>query len=133
VSPDVFSRNRGEIVDHPIVRGRRAGEQVDSVATFSGHAVYASRDWAPLLKFRAGAVGAVPSPDIPRADWPVFSLDGWLQAAARKLGAGRVVWLGEVSVCTAIVTQTGMNHPAASQNAQFCLNVSHWLSGVLDG
>jgi hypothetical protein len=24
----------------------------------------------------------------------------------------------------------GMNHPSAPQNAQFLLNVMHWLSGV---
>jgi len=26
----------------------------------------------------------------------------------------------------------GMNHPAAKRNAQFPLNVMHWLSGLLD-
>ncbi len=26
----------------------------------------------------------------------------------------------------------GMNHPLAKQNAQFALNVMHWLSGILD-
>jgi len=26
----------------------------------------------------------------------------------------------------------GMNHPLAKQNAQFALNVMHWLSGMLD-
>ncbi len=26
----------------------------------------------------------------------------------------------------------GLNHPDAGQNAQFVLNVLHWLSGLLD-
>jgi len=26
----------------------------------------------------------------------------------------------------------GMNHPAAKQNAQFLLNVIHWLDGLIE-
>ena len=50
---------------------------------------------------------------------------------------GRVVFLGEAAMCTAQVSGAeknpmGMNHPGANQNAQFCLNVVHWLDGVLE-
>jgi hypothetical protein len=128
---DVFARSRGEIVEHPIVRGRDASERVDSVATFTGHAFFTSREWSPLLRFGAGSVGLIPFPDRPRAEWPHFSVDGWAQAAARDLGQGRVVWLGEVSTCTALRGRTGMNHPAAGQNAQFCRNAVRWLARVL--
>ncbi|MCH7766830.1 MAG: hypothetical protein IH916_09770, partial [Acidobacteria bacterium] len=45
--------------------------------------------------------------------------------------------LGEAAMCTAQVSgperrPMGMNHPKAPQNAQFCLNVVRWLSGLLD-
>lgn len=130
--PDVFARNRGELGDHAILRGRNAQEVVDSVDTFTGHAFWASRDWSPLLKFGDGATGYLPQPSLPRAEWPSMSLTGWLQAAARQLGSGRVVWLGEVSACTALHGATGMNNPGAAQNAQFCLNINRWLSRALD-
>jgi hypothetical protein len=128
---DVFARARGEVADHSITRGRSAAERIDSVATFHGHAFRASREWAPLLLFSAGSVGFVPIPDLPRAEWPHFPVEGWAHAAARRIGKGRVVWLGEVSTCTALRGPIGMNHPAARQNAQFCLNTARWLSGVL--
>ena len=131
---DVFARGRAQLADHVITRGRSAPEQIDSVATFTGHAFLASREWSPLLRFSHGAVGYVPFPDLAtRSDWPHFDVGGWLQAAARPLGGGRIVWLGEVSMCTALQGANGMNHPAAGQNAQFCLNINRWLSRALDG
>ncbi len=129
---EVFARNRGEVLDHPVVRGRNTNERVDSVVTFTGHAFLASSEWRPLLRFSAGSIGLLPFPDLPRADWPHFDIDGWLQAATRPLGNGRVVWLAEVSVCTALGRDTGMNHPRAKQNAQFCLNIHRWLAGILN-
>jgi hypothetical protein len=30
------------------------------------------------------------------------------------------------------VRRVGLNHPEAIHNAQFVLNVMHWLSGLLD-
>jgi hypothetical protein len=131
-SLDVFARQRREVADHPITRGRKATERVDSVATFTGHAFLASREWSPLLTFGAGSTGYIPYPDLPRPEWPRFAISGWFQGAARRLGAGRVVWLGEASVCTALQDKLGMNHPAARQNAQFCLSITRWLTRALD-
>lgn len=130
--PDVFARTRGEVVEHAVFRGRGKPERVDSVATFHGQAFRASSAWSPLLQFGAASTGYMPFVDIPRTQWPHFSLDGWLHAAARSVGKGRVVWLGEVSTCTALHGPLGMNHPTATQNAQFCLNVIRWLSRLLD-
>lgn len=138
--PDVFSRESGDVLDHAIVRGRSETERVDSVATFTGHPFQASRDWSPLLKFGPEATAYVHLgfnfPDLPRELWPRFSIGGWLHAATRRLEKGRVVLLGEVSICTALRLgeerhPVGMNHPSAAQNAQFCLNSVRWLSGRL--
>jgi hypothetical protein len=126
--PDVFARSRGELLDHAIMRGRNELERIDSVATFHGEAFRASGDWSPLLRFGPGSIGYIPFAELPRAEWAHFSLDGWLHAAARRVGKGRVIWLGEVSICTALRGPTGMNHPAARLNPQFCINAIRWLS-----
>ena len=139
--PDVFSRASGHLLDHAILRGRSESERVDAVATFTGHSFQASREWSPLLKFGPEAFAYVDVgrnfPDIPGSQRPRFSVGNWWHAAARRLEKGRVVWLGEVSICTALRLgeerrPVGMNHPEARQNAQFCLNVARWLSGALD-
>ena len=73
--------------------------------------------------------------DAAWTDGPLLSVAGWLQGGTRKLDQGRVAILGEAAMCTAQLEGTvpdGMNAPQASQNAQFCLNVMHWLSGLLD-
>ena len=76
-------------------------------------------------------------PDIALSEDPLFEIAGWLHGATRRLGQGRLVILGEAAMCTAQRSgreqrAMGMNHPEAAQNAQFCLNVVHWLSGLLD-
>jgi hypothetical protein len=57
-----------------------------------------------------------------------------------RFGSGRVAVFGEAALFTAqsyvldgVTRQMGMNHPSAAQNAQFVLNVMHWLTGLLDG
>jgi hypothetical protein len=138
--PEVFSVTDGGLRDHAIVRGRNATERVDRIATFSGAAFLASLEWSPLMVFGAGAVGLVDLGynfrGLPDAAWPHFSVGGWLLAASRRVESGRVVMLNEVGTCAARVVgpahePVGMNHPEAPQNAQFCLNVARWLSGLL--
>jgi hypothetical protein len=138
--PDVFTRVDGRLSDHPILRGRTESERIDSVASFVGMAFWTSREWSPLLQFGSGSFVSVNLDlnfsELPRDQWPAFSIPGWSHAAARKLGTGRVVWLGEFTICTALRAgqervPLGMNHPAAAQNAQFCLSIVRWLSGVL--
>ncbi|MFQ5817596.1 MAG: hypothetical protein ACE5H2_06540 [Terriglobia bacterium] len=132
--------NAGTLESHPIVKGRTPQEQIDSVVTFTGHAFYPSANVEPILVFGPKAVCQVPLKlnfeDASWEDGPQFSVGGWLQGAALRLGEGRVVILGEAAMCTAQVegpnrTPMGMNTPVALQNAQFCLNVVRWLSGLL--
>jgi hypothetical protein len=59
-----------------------------------------------------------------------------LQGAVLDVGRGRVAAFGEAGMFTAQVSegngeQVGMNHPQASHNAQFVLNVLHWLADIL--
>ncbi len=129
----------GTLGNHPILEGRSDGERVDSVFTFSGHAFWPSQELQPLLIFDSDAVAEIPLSyavtGVPRSEWPRISIAGWLQGAAGLIGGGRFVILGEAAMCTAQVDEDGpwgMNHPLAIQNAQFCLNVLHWLSGMID-
>jgi hypothetical protein len=67
---------------------------------------------------------------------PSISASGMLQGAAVRFGKGRVAAFGEAAMFSAQAvgpngTPAGMNDPTAPQNAQFLLNVVHWLSGLL--
>lgn len=132
-----FTRSDGSLADHPITRGRNASEHIDSVIAFTGQA------------FRLGGPGdalMTLGPNIqllmPEVAWqfskltPRVSASGMLQGAAIQYGTGRVAVFGEAAMFTAQLsgpsrTPAGMNDPTAPQNAQFLLNVIHWLSGLL--
>jgi hypothetical protein len=121
----------GTLGRHPILAGRGEDERIRWVITYTGHAIHPSRRVEPLLIFGPEAVAAVDRPDA-----SLIPVPGWLQAGAAQFGSGRVVVLGEAAACTAQVggprrIRTGMNTSIAPHNAQFCLNVIHWLSGLL--
>ncbi len=139
--PDVFRTSDGTLQPHPILRGRSRVEQIDSVMTFIGQAVQITQGWESLLIFGTDAVAKISLEQSFQegswGEWPVFSVAGWVHGAVREWGEGRVVFLGEAAMCSAQVSGAernpmGMNDPRASQNAQFCLNVVRWLTGVLD-
>ena len=72
-----------------------------------------------------------------REDTPRIPVGGWSQGAFMKFGKGRLAVFGEAAMFTAQVSgkskrKMGMNHPAAKQNAQFLLNVIHWLDGLIE-
>ncbi len=137
--PMKFRLKDGSLQDHPITRGRNPTEAVKFVTTFTGQAfriepgVSAQSlmilDTKSVLMFPLEAGGV--SEKTPR-----LSAAGMLQGAALRLGAGSVAVFGEAAMFTAQVSgperrPMGMNHPEAPYNAQFVLNVLHWLSGLL--
>lgn len=135
-----FSRATGSLADHPITRGRAEAERVQSIASFTGQAFRFVAPGEPLMRM----------PDdwevlLPVDAWefdastPRVSARGLVQGGALRFGAGRVAVFGEAAMFTAqsvvrdgVVARFGMNHPAATENAQFVLNVLHWLTGLLD-
>lgn len=124
--------NPGTLGSHAILQGRSAVERVRWVVSFMGHAFYPSSRVRPLLTFGPRAVAV-----LDRAETATFPIGGWLQGGALELARGRAVVLGEASMCTAHVggprrIRTGMNIPEAPDNAQFCLNVVHWLTRLID-
>ena len=135
--PDVFRLADGTLSDHTITRGRTTVDEVEAVATWTGAAFRASREFVALMSYgpqsRAWPELTETFPHLPREQYPVFEVEGWLAAAARDVGNGRLVVLGEASMCTAQRNDSGpwgMNTDAGADNPRFCLNTARWLSGA---
>ena len=128
--PIVFRRNDGSLNAHAITDG------IDSIATFTGQAFRAADSTiTPLLVFGPGITTYEPTTAWEFDGVPAGTATGMLQGAARAVGAGRVVVLGEAAMLTAQVAgperrPMGMNAPVAGQNQRFVLNVMHWLAGA---
>lgn len=129
-----FSRADGSLAAHPVSEGRAAAERVDSVTSFTGQAFRLRGSGQALLTLRDDTVLL-----MPEEAWqfsrrtPRLSAAGWLQGAVLEFGRGRCGFFGEAAMFTAQLggpdrRPMGMNDPAAPQNAQFALNVVHWLS-----
>jgi hypothetical protein len=139
---DVFRIADGTLKSHAITRGRSSDENVNTVVTFTGQAAHITEDWEQMMVFGPAAIAVINPQQTFQIQSsaggnPSFSAAGLTHAATRLLAKGRVVFLGEAAMCTAQVagperTKMGMNNPIAKQNAQFCVNVVHWLTKVID-
>lgn len=139
VSTMRFARGDGSLADHPVTRGRGADERVDSVFAFTGQAFRVTAPGAePLMTLGRGTVLL-----LPEVAWQFSAqtrrenVAGQLQGAVLRHGRGRVAVFGEAAMFSAQRAgpqrqPMGMNNPGAPQNAQFLLNVMHWLTGVLE-
>jgi hypothetical protein len=128
-TPDHFTRAAGSLRDHAVADGREAGERVESVGTFTGSAFRGGETLEPILVLGPGYVSWITK----ESHSPVA---GWLQGAALRLGKGRVAIFGEAAMFSAQLAGAqrrpmGMNHPEVPQNAQFLLNILHWLAGLI--
>jgi hypothetical protein len=140
--PDFYFRrsNSTEVLsDHPTSNGRTATEGVSKEVSFTGSAfeVDADRNAQPLLTLGPNVVSIMAT----RAwTWdrntPRIPNEGDFQGAVMRVGEGRVAVFGEAAMFSAQFrsdgSKMGMNAPYAEENYKFVLNVSHWLSGLLD-
>lgn len=134
--------------DHAITRGRDADEAVASVMAFTGQSLIPPEGAGVLMRLGPQAWEAATPQDAAAvveavrtgaSDNPaVHSAAGRAQGLAFAYGEGRVVVLGEAGMLSAQVvrwpdgrpdTRFGMN--VAPGNAQFGLNIMHWLTGLL--
>ncbi len=141
--PEIVRRADGLMADHLILRGRRPSERIDSIATHGAGAFFPSAWIQPVLLFGPRGTGWVflgdmgqALPEIPEQEWPRFSIEGWLLAGTRQWGAGRIVFFGDVTLCTAqlygpAAIPLAMSHPSGAQNPLLCLNMVRWLAGAL--
>ena len=134
----IFRVSEGLLKQHPILDGRHSGESISAVRTFTGQAFKAVADVQPLLVFGKGHEMLLPQ-RAGRFDENTERVDvsGWYHAATRRLGEGRVLVFGEAALFSAQVSggdkrPMGLNAPGAEQNQQLCLNVMHWLTGLLE-
>ncbi|HKS53728.1 MAG TPA: DUF4350 domain-containing protein [Steroidobacteraceae bacterium] len=130
----------GGLVDHAITRGRNPGEEVSALKAFTGQAFRPLVAVAPLMRMPPDWSVYFPQQASEfTATTPYESARGLLQGAVLLHGQGRVAVFGEAAMFSAqtivlgdqVIGRMGMNDPEAQQNAQFVLNVLHWLSGLL--
>ena len=137
--PIVFRRGAdGGLASHAIMDGRSSRERIDSVVSFTGSAFRLGGEVEP-----GAALMRLPRDTrvkLPIQAWQFSDStaeirgDGLLQGAAFRLGRGRVAVFGEAAMFSAQrkgprAKPMGMNAPEAVQNAQFVLNVLHWVAG----
>ncbi|MBN1199932.1 MAG: hypothetical protein JXA23_11315 [Bacteroidales bacterium] len=133
--PILFSLEDQTLEQSLITKGLKDYEQIDQVATFTGSAFYAPDLAIPVLSFQENGITFQPDTAWQFNEWtPWENLERYHQGAIRKFGRGKIAVFGEAAMFTAqIVNDTlpvGFNSPFAPQNAQFTLNLIHWLDGV---
>ena len=123
-----YTRERKNLADHPITRGRDASERVSSVLTFTGQSLKGPKESTALLLLSQSAYDAFDIDEPTKAT--TTSAAGRAQAVALSFGKGRVVVTGEAAMLTAQNQNFGLNYPGTGDR-QFVLNIMHWLTGLL--
>lgn len=136
--PEVFSKKRKTLLPNKITS--YTGMEIDSVMCWGGtgfivppHArvitvlgenykIYLPSDVSQIKRRIADTV-------------PHISGMGLVNGAYLKFGKGRIVIFGDGAPFSAQLQgikseKRGMNHPNAGQNAQFLLNIIHWLDKI---
>lgn len=135
--PSVFSVKNNTLLKSPISSGIKDYEIIDSVATFTGSAFKAPKEAIPVLGFLSGNYSLQPDTAWSFSNnTPSLDLAGYCQGAIMNSGKGRIAVFGEAAMFTAQLAngtiRAGFNSESAPQNAQFLLNLIHWLDGVIE-
>lgn len=136
--PIYFKRDDGTLQDHAIVDGRKGHrEEITEIVSFTGCAFKAGEDFSPLMILGPDKISYMPkNPAKINRRTPKLNVEGWLQGGTMELGKGRLAFFAEAGMFTAQTIgpqriKFGMNSPLAPQNAQFLLNVFHWLARII--
>ena len=135
----IFRLSRGAgLSPHAIFTGRNSSERVDSIVAFTGSAFWLPGGGTPLIYIPPHSRVLLPNVAWQFSDSTAsISAAGMLQGAALIVGRGRVMAAGEAAMFSAQragpngANMMGFNNAGAPQNAQFVLNVLHWLSQLL--
>lgn len=130
--PSVFSKENKTLQDSPLLTGVKDYEKIDKVATFSGSAFKSPETAIPVLSFLEEHYSLQPDTAWQfNANTPSQTLNGFHQGAILIYGKGKVAVFGEAAMFTAQIVngnfKVGFNSESAPQNAQFALNLIHWL------
>ncbi len=130
---EIFRRSDGSLSELSLTNGAVPYERIDSVATFTGSAFLAPPAAQPILHLSAPYSIQLPVQAGTFTD-RTARIDGrhFLSGALLEHGLGRVVCFAEAAMFSAQRRgperlPMGLNQPEAAQNAQFLLNVVHWL------
>lgn len=137
--PEIFSRKNNNLREHAITTVQ--GARIDSIMVFSGSGFVVPPEASVISTLGADYNIYMPEKashltgDIPDTI-PAVSGIGFANGASMQVGKGRIVLFADASPFSAQLegiksNKRGMNHPAAGQNAQFLLNIIHWLDGRL--
>ena len=132
----MFSRDNGMLQGSPVTDAGMDHARIDSIATFTGSAFSIPEGATPVLSFRATDRSLQPDTAWRfHATTPGTLLRGYHQGALLEYGRGHVAVFGEAAMFTAQIANgripVGFNSPAAPQNAQFTLNLIHWLDATM--
>lgn len=127
--------------DHPILSGRGKGEAVKHVRSFTGQSLGVPAGGTALLTLPPDTLEVADTEAIAALRHgqtvPGRRVGGRAQALAIPIGKGRLVVAGEAAMFTAQVVTFQGEPPQrmglrAEDDAQFALNVAHWLSRLLN-
>jgi hypothetical protein len=130
--PSVFTLKDGTLQDSPVTNNISNVEKIDYVATFTGSAFKVPASAIPVLGFLETHFSLQPDTAWSFNDnTPRIGLEGYYQGALLEFGRGKVAVFGEAAMFTAQLVngnfKVGFNSEQAPQNAQFTLNLIHWL------
>lgn len=128
---DIFRKHAG-LAEHVITRGAGGDPPVLAVRSFLGSAFEAPAAAPVFVLTPEFALMAVRLPDA-KPDEPRMPAAGLLQGGTMNFGRGRVAIMGEAAMFTSQLSGPdrkviGFGAPGAHENAQFTLNLLHWLS-----
>ncbi|GAA4780739.1 hypothetical protein GCM10023231_04870 [Olivibacter ginsenosidimutans] len=137
--PEIFSKKRKTLIPNEITDPR--GKEIDSIMCWGGtgfivpsnaHVISSLGDDYNIYLPNNVAQIKRPLPDT----LPYISGRGLVNGAYLNFGKGRIVVFGDGAPFSAQLQgikseKRGMNHPWARQNAQFLLNIMHWLDRKL--
>ena len=105
---------------------------IDSVATFTGSAIKLPQNAWPILVFTNDDTALFCDTAWRFANATKMPLNGYVQGGLFNYGKGTVAVFAEAAMFTAQMVndqfRVGFNSPAAQQNADFVLNIFHYLA-----
>ncbi len=135
--PIYFRRSDGTLADHAVTRGRPDyDETISSVTSFTGCAFRAPDGFEPLMTLGPLKTCWLTEKEgeFPEGT-PTVDVEGWYQGGLFEPGRGRAAFFAEAGMFSAQIiggtVKFGMNADIAPQNAQFVLNLMHWLDGLI--
>jgi hypothetical protein len=133
--PSVFTKD-SLLLKCSVTNGGKASEDIFKIATFTGSAFSIPETATGILKFSGMHRSLQPDTAwVFNKNTPVVNLNGFYQGAIMNYGKGKIAVFGEAAMFTAQIAnnvKVGINSEHAPQNAQFVLNVIHWLDNLTE-